>query len=60
MDQQMRILLRLVQWLRHPPSRGFVRILVAVVVASLLILGLERLFGWPEWLTVNRGPRVMR
>lgn len=56
----MRILLRLVQWLRNPPSRQFVWILGVAVVASLLVFGLERLFGWPEWLTADRGPRVVR
>ena len=60
MDQQGCILPLPVQWLRHPPSRGFVRILVALVVASPLIPGLERLFGWRAWLTVDRGARVMR
>jgi preprotein translocase subunit SecE len=60
MDPQMRLLIRLVKWLRHPPSRQTVWIMGIAIVASLLIFGFEQLFGWPDWLTVDRGPRVVR
>ena len=60
MDAQMRLLIRLAQWLRQPPSRQTLWIMGIAVAASLLIFGVERLFGWPDWLTVDRGPRVVR
>ncbi|WP_027284857.1 hypothetical protein [Rubritepida flocculans] len=60
MDPQMRLLLRLAQWLRHPPSRRTLWILGIALAVSLLLAGLERGFGWPDWLTVDRGPRVVR
>ncbi|MCX8132335.1 MAG: hypothetical protein N3D18_00030 [Roseococcus sp.] len=60
MDAQMRLLLRLVQWLRHPPSRRTLWIIAAVLGFSLLLAALERGLGWPDWLTVDRAPRVVR
>jgi hypothetical protein len=60
LDAQMRLLIRLAQWLRHPPSRRRVWIMAGVLVASLLIFAVERGLGWPDWLTVDRGPRVVR
>jgi uncharacterized membrane protein YhhN len=60
MDPQMRLLLRLAQWLRHPPPRRTLWIIAAVLAVSLLLAGLERGLGWPEWLTVDRAPRVVR
>ena len=47
-------LLRASRWVRNPPSEGRVRLVLGVVVLCLMIVGVEALFGWPEWLTVNR------
>lgn len=49
--------LRMSRWARHPPSWGRVKLVVAVVAVCILIVVLERIFGWPEALTVNRVPR---
>lgn len=49
--------LRMSRWARHPPSWRQVKLVVAVVAVCILIVVLERIFGWPEALTVNRVPR---
>jgi hypothetical protein len=46
--------LRMARWARNPPSPGRVKLVLGVVVACLLLVLLERLVGWPEWLTVEK------
>jgi len=49
------------EWFRRPPSRQRVILMGVVVVLCLAVLALERLYGWPSWLTVNgRMPRAPR
>lgn len=50
-------LLRMRKWVQHPPSPKTRKLIAIVVVACFLIIGYEYLFGWPEWLTVNKGMR---
>ncbi|MDA7458220.1 hypothetical protein N8850_00390 [Planktomarina temperata] len=38
---------------RHPPSRKTILLWIAVVGIALVLFGIERLIGWPDWLTVN-------
>jgi hypothetical protein len=47
-------LLRASRWVRNPPSEGRVRLVLGVVAICLAIAGVEALFGWPDWLTLNR------
>ncbi len=47
-------LLRASRWVRHPPSAGRVKLVLAVIAVGLLLAGYEHVFGWPEALTVNR------
>ncbi len=51
---QMNWLIRAKQWARNPPSERRVKLVFGVVAACLLIAGYEWMFGWPEWLAVNR------
>ena len=60
MDAQMRILIRVFQWFRHPPSRRQLWIIGATLAVVVLVALFEWGFGWPEALTVDRGPRVIR
>ncbi|MBB3897771.1 MULTISPECIES: hypothetical protein [Roseococcus] len=60
MDVQMRVLLRLFQWFRRPPSRQHLWIIGATVAVAVVIALVEWGFGWPDALTVDRGPRVIR
>ncbi|MEZ5723206.1 MAG: hypothetical protein R3D59_17855 [Paracoccaceae bacterium] len=42
-----RHLLRMARWARHPPGERRVRLVLAVIVLALAIIGLERVFGTP-------------
>jgi len=51
-------LMRMAQWARHPPSWGRVKFAAAILAACLALWGIELIWGWPAWLTVNgRMPR---
>lgn len=61
MDQLLRWTIRMSQWLRRAPSRQRLILLGAVIGLCLAVFAVERLYGWPSWLTVNgRMPRVPR
>lgn len=47
-------LMRMAQWVRNPPSAGRVKLFLAVIGLCLLLYGIERMFGWPDWLTLER------
>ena len=44
---------RMAQWARNPPSWGRVKLVVGAVLLCFVLYGVELLWGWPEWLTVN-------
>ena len=50
-------LLRASRWARRPPSAGRVKLVLAVLLLIGLLYGIESFWGWPDWLTVNRGPQ---
>ena len=54
--------LRMAKWARHPPSAKRVKLVLAVIAIGLVIFGLERLFGTPDWMQLNdlrpRGAQV--
>jgi hypothetical protein len=45
---------RMARWARHPPSPTQVKILLAVLAFALALVAIEQIWGWPEWLTVNK------
>lgn len=46
------------RWAQNPPSLKKVILVCCVVVAALVLVSIEYVFGWPAWLTVNdRIPR---
>ncbi|MCM2561197.1 hypothetical protein M8756_00920 [Lutimaribacter sp. EGI FJ00015] len=49
--------LRMAHWVRHPPSPGRVKLVLAVVALCLLLAAIEWIFGWPEALTLEDGGR---
>lgn len=53
---------RMALWARNPPSPQKVKFVLAVIAVCLLLYGVERIWGWPEWLTPERYPgmRVTR
>ena len=54
----MRHWIRMWRWARNPPSKQQRMIVLVVMAVALLLAGIEFFFGWPDWLTVNRPPRV--
>ena len=55
-----RWLLRMAKWARRPPSASRVKLVAAVIALCLILFAIERLFGWPEWLTPARAPTRIR
>jgi hypothetical protein len=47
-------LVRMRGWVANPPSMGRVKLVVGVVVACLALVIIERVFGWPDWLTLPK------
>ena len=47
-------LLRMKRMVQHPPSRNRVLLVLGVIVACLIVAGIEARWGWPDWLRVNR------
>ncbi len=55
-----RWLIRASRWARHPPSPRMVALVLAIIAVCALLYAVERLWGWPDWLTVNPRLRVPR
>ncbi len=53
MDPLIRIFVQAAQWIRSPPSRTHVRIMVAVLALALLLVAIETWIGWPDWARVE-------
>ena len=49
--------LRMSKWARKPPSEARVKLVLGIILACLILFGIEWWFGWPEWLTPNRVPK---
>lgn len=47
-------LLKMAQWVRHPPSMKRVIIGAVVLAAALIIIGADWLGLWPDWAHVTR------
>lgn len=53
MDLQ-RWLMRARRWVQKPPSWGRVKLVVGVIAACVALAVVEQIWGWPDWLRVNR------
>lgn len=49
--------LRMARWARRPPSAARVRLVLGIVAACLLVVAVERLVGFPDWLAPDGTPR---
>jgi predicted acyltransferase len=47
-------MMRAKRWVQRPPSAARVKLVFGVVAICVVIAGYEWIFGWPDWLTVNR------
>jgi hypothetical protein len=55
-DLLTRLLIRLAQWHRNPPSRQWVRVAVATLALVAVVVAIEKLVGWPDWLRTEPVP----
>lgn len=46
-------MMRMAKWARNPPSEKRVKLVLAVIALCLMLYGVERFIGWPDWLTVG-------
>lgn len=53
MRDPIRILLRAKRLAQNPPSMRKVVMYGGFIAASLVVAGIEWLWGWPAWLTVD-------
>ncbi|MGG5819271.1 hypothetical protein [Falsiroseomonas sp. HW251] len=56
MDPLTRLLIRLSQWFRNPPSRNHLAILGVVLVVAVVLVTIERSVGWPDWARTDPVP----
>ncbi len=47
-------LLRMKRLVQNPPSPTRIKIIVVVLAICLAFWGFEQIWGWPDWLTVNK------
>ncbi|PTN02657.1 hypothetical protein C8N32_10527 [Rhodovulum imhoffii] len=52
-----RWLLRAKRWAQNPPSEGRVKFIAAIILLCAALFAIDRLVGWPQWLTPNQVPR---
>ena len=45
---------RMSRWARKPPSEARIKLVAAVILIALVIVGLERLGFWPDAFTAQR------
>ncbi len=51
----MNWMLRMARWARNPPSPGRVKLVLGVVALCVALVVIEKVIGWPAWLTVSGG-----
>ncbi|MBJ2151705.1 hypothetical protein M3484_00960 [Pseudomonas sp. GX19020] len=47
-------LLRAKRWVQNPPPMKRVLLVLGVIAACLAFAAFEWIWGWPDWLRVNR------
>ena len=47
------MLIKMAMWARNPPPVWKVVLVLGVIAACFVLVGFEKLVGWPDWLTVN-------
>jgi hypothetical protein len=52
-----RWLLMAKRWAQNPPSMGKMKFVVAIVLLYIALYAIERIWGWPDWLTPDRVQR---
>lgn len=55
-----RWLLRAKRWVQNPPSEKRIMLVFGVIAVCVVLFVIERLVGWPDWLTPNDLRRGLR
>ncbi|PZO80066.1 MAG: hypothetical protein DI629_07855 [Mesorhizobium amorphae] len=55
-----RLLVQMSHWIRHPPPLWKVLMAAGIIALAVILYNVEQIWGWPEWLTVNKPVRVYR
>jgi hypothetical protein len=45
------------RWAQNPSSIGKMKFVVAIVLLCIALYAIERIWGWPDWLTPDRVQR---
>ena len=53
----MRQFFRMAKWARNPPGARQVKLFLIVIAICFALFAFERVFGWPDWLTMDNTPR---
>ncbi|MGX9350292.1 hypothetical protein ACS3QZ_03735 [Shimia sp. W99] len=53
----IRHFLRMARWARNPPSERRVKLVFAIIAICLVVFAFERVFGWPDWMTLGNTPK---
>ncbi len=48
-----RWLLRAKRWAQNPPSPAKIKLVAGIVLFCIVLFAIERVWGWPDWLTPN-------
>lgn len=51
-------LLRAKRWAQNPPSPKRVKFVFAVIALCLVLVGVEKIFGTPAWMQIERLGRL--
>lgn len=46
--------MRMSKWARNPPSAKRVKLVFAVVAICIALVVIEKLFGMPDWMQIER------
>lgn len=52
-------LMRASRWVRHPPSAGRVRLVLAVIALAVIVVILDKTGYWPDWARMDRMRRTV-
>ncbi|MBV1904241.1 MAG: hypothetical protein KUG58_11480 [Marinosulfonomonas sp.] len=53
----LRQFVRMAKWAHKPPSASRVKLILGAIALCLILFAFERVFGWPDWLTMGNTPK---
>ena len=54
----VRWLMRARLWVARPPSPARIKLVFGIIGVGLILAGIEWIWGWPDFLTVNPPQRI--